>query len=358
MRNNKELKGEIERHDQAKLTGMELTNVDPTSAAKRDHSVEHALPKYARAIPGVVVFAEQQSIGGPQGALAGSEWGEDHGLQRSLVGALLGALNYARSYGGKFMSHPLKAFYKAHRAAVDEAIVQLGQAETDEMVPNFAVLAITPVLPALAQVYTTAARKKLKVSDDAQLEEQKKQLDPNNAPVVTLAGRLKRGDEDNDAKQNDYLRDLSMLNTAKEAQGSGAGIFVIGDAHRKKLERTLKAAGMEVSNDEAWLNHQKELNIDAAQGLSAGQREGVDRVISSAKDNIAKTNLENNARRFEVGHSFKLPQLPHSYRWESDGADASANTRRFTVNTDAKPFNLYIVLKRAPARRHFVMKLG
>ena len=71
-------------------------------------------------------------------------------------------------------------------------------------------------------------------------------------------------------------------------------IFVIGDAHRTKLERTLKAAGMEVSNDVAWLNRQKELNTDAAQGLSARQREGVDRVISSAKDGIAKTNLENN----------------------------------------------------------------
>jgi hypothetical protein len=268
-RNDAGLKKSVKAADEAmgqKLggTGNDGIHADNISAKHEDHSAEHALPKYARSTADVYAMAAQQRAQkGPWWMAAGTEM---TGMKAPLVRSLGPALKYAKSYSTKWSSHPLKTFYKKNKAKVDALIVVMETVQ--ESMPDFATY--EDLLKQLSTAYTKAARAKLGVSKDSKLEKATGALDMEPRPKK-VTDRLYAGflDADNhdQAQENDKLRDLSMLKTAKKAKKGGTRLFVIGDSHRKRQARSLKSAGIEVQNNSVFVDQEKDRNAAAQQAV-------------------------------------------------------------------------------------------
>ena len=217
------------------------------------HEAEEALPKYARILPDVVELARQQGDGGPHQVVAGTQWPDAYSLAEALTKGLLDALIYVRSFQTKFRGHPLKDFYGANSTAVDNSILALMDAEVENRVPDFSTLEIKDDLGSLQTAYETAAKSELGVSKAEKLKTFKGKLDLVGEMNVSLTP---------EAKELDYLRDLSMFNTIKASKKKGDLLFVIGDAHRQKLQPLL--TDMDAMRDKDFLEKEKRKNKAAS----------------------------------------------------------------------------------------------
>ncbi|AFZ01392.1 DUF4157 domain-containing protein [Calothrix sp. PCC 6303] len=253
LEKSEELQGVVQESNKKSLEKKGLV----AGADEPTHEAEHALPKYARAVADVIELVKKQEKGekiSETSVVAGSDLGEEYSLVKALLSSLLHALIYSKSYSGKFFSHPLKQFYNENQAAVDEAIETLKASEQGKKVPDFSKLKITNTLDSLTTAYETAAKSKVGLTTQKKIDNFKAQLNTVKEPKVTLTNR---------AKEDDYLRDASMLETIKKAKSSGDRLFVIGDAHRYKLQPLIEGLGLEVMPDTDFVAQQKDLDTYA-----------------------------------------------------------------------------------------------
>jgi hypothetical protein len=236
--------------DKARIEKLELGERE---AKGRTHEAEDALPKYARTLPDVIELARQQRDGGPHQVVAGTLWPDGYSLAKALTKGLLDALMYARSFGTKFWGHSLKAFYSEYESKVDNSISVLKDAEAENKVPDFSALEIKDDLGSLQTAYETEAKSELGVSKAEKLKAFKGKLDVVGEMNVALTP---------EAKELDYLRDLSMFNTIKASKKKGDLLFVIGDAHRQKLQPLL--TDMDAMRDKDFLEKEKRKNKAAS----------------------------------------------------------------------------------------------
>ena len=324
--NSPALRARIAAGEAAMHTRMGLAQ----SADEPTHDAEHALAKYARVMPDVQELIARQGRGGADANVggvsvsAGAALADSYSLAKALLGGLLSALVYAQSYGGKFFGHRLKTFYRENRAAVDAAIVQLSAdlgAHPSPLVTDFAALAVTPRLPALAAAYESLAQDKLGMTRLATREAFKQSLGPG-APKVALTDA---------AEELDFLRDKSMLDTIKRAARAGDRLFVIGDAHRHKLQPLLNAEGIVAMRDDAFIDQQKQLNRDAGGGVTADARA---QLIATA------SRINPKPRPTAIGSTFTL-QTPPGCQWVVAGATAADAAGSYTVT--ARSVNLKLI---------------
>lgn len=226
------------------------------------HEAEHALPKYARIVADVAGIATAQTTVKKEFAkcsvVPGRVMDEEYSVVKSLVEGFLTALLYAQSYKDKFFGHELKAFYKANAATIDATITAMQQKPNE--VPDLS--AIAGALGDMTTAYKTAALKKLGLNKEG--------------AVTAFKNKLVKGVDDqaetNEAKELDYLRDASMLDTIKQAKGAGDKLFIIGDAHRRKLQTEVEGLGIKSMRDTAYVEEQQKLNADTGRGITQGDR--------------------------------------------------------------------------------------
>ncbi len=310
----------------ASATAMHTSMGLAQSADEPTHDAEHALAKYARVLPDVQELIDRQNaldeVGGVS-VVAGAALIEPYSLAKALLNGLLNALVYAQSYGEKFFGHRLKRFYKDHRAAVDAAIVQLSgdlSAQPHPLVTDFSALAVTPQLDDLAAAYEALAKDKLGMTNPARLDAFKQSLQPN-APNVTLTDA---------AKELDFLRDKSMFDTIKRAARAGDRLFVIGDAHRHKLQPLLDAEGIVAMPDGEFVDQQKQLNRDAGGGVTADAREAL---------NTRAGKINPKPRPVAIGATFSL-DTPPDCQWDVTGATATGAAGTYTVTASTVTLTL------------------
>jgi hypothetical protein len=317
-----ELSDHVEAEATDRLTQKGIAVAD--GEEDQTHEAEHALPKYARTLPDVKQMADLQQAGGPgavvgdKSVVAGAALGAEYSLAKSLLKALATSLLYAKSYGEKFWGHSLKAFYNANRAAVDAGIVAMNAAVGTSTVPDFAALAITGQLDALTTAYETAAKAKVGLKSAKDIKNFKKKLNLVDEPDVAMTAR---------SKENDYLRDASMIKTIKDAKGAGDKLFVIGDAHRHKLEPLVRAEGLPVMRDTDWVADQKRLNGDAAAQVMPADRSTLATSKEKAKGFMARPSPR------IIGDTFMLPavdDMPHC-AWVVEAADPTGTPNQYTV---------------------------
>ncbi|BAZ41857.1 hypothetical protein NIES4101_78250 [Calothrix sp. NIES-4101] len=328
LEKSEELQGLVEESNKKSLEKKGLV----AGADEPTHEAEHALPKYARAVADVIELVKKQETGeaiSGTSVVAGGDLGEEYSLVKALLSSLLHALIYSKSYSGKFFSHPLKQFYNENQAAVDEAIEALKASEQDKKVPDFSKLKITNTLDSLTTAYETAAKSKVGLTTQKKIDNFKAQLNTENEPKVALGNR---------AKEDDYLRDASMLETIKKAKSSGDRLFVIGDAHRHKLQPLIEGLGLEVMPDEDFVAQQKDLDTYAksnGKSYSDGDPKLVGKWIRSIQEAWTPDGLRASGWGRESESAEEWKKNKHNY----DGGDAGLtedDTTSYTVEGEVE----------------------
>lgn len=299
----------------------------PAEDAAITHAAELAAPKYARVLPDVQDLSAAQAAAQPFDKLAvtaGTPLPAGYSLAKALLREFESSLVYAKSYGGKWTRHPLKLFYKAHAAAVDAAIDALNAAVAANRYPDFSALRITAQLEPLTQTYESAARAKVGLKKKSQRDAFKAQLNLKDEPKVASSDR---------AKENDYLRDASMLAMVKEAQQGGDSLFVMGDAHRRKLQPLFQGLGLPVAEDKVFLDQQRDLDAAADAGPGAAalvSLKSLRKMAADIKDKIPQLK--------HVGDTLKLGKyaVMDNCTWEivSDCEEGAEGGSYVTTGTD------------------------
>ena len=122
-----------------------------------------------------------------------------------------------------------------------------------------------------------------------------------------------------------------MLDTIKRAARAGDRLFVIGDAHRHKLQPLLNAEGIVAMRDDAFIDQQKQLNRDAGGGVTADARA---QLIATA------SRINPKPRPTAIGSTFTL-QTPPGCQWVVAGATAADAAGSYTVT--ARSVNLKLI---------------
>ncbi|MSP63427.1 MAG: DUF4157 domain-containing protein [Myxococcales bacterium] len=284
--------------------GLSVGVGDPT------HDAEHALPKYARILADAIELVKRQhqngkDVGGKSSAV-GADLTAGYSLPKALIDGTLAALVYAQSYGEKRMPHRVKKAYQDNKAAIDTSVNVLSKhkegAASKHSVPNFNAMGLTvPVLTALHAAYRKVAQEKVGLDSEDKREGWKKKLNLKDEGEVALT---------KEAKEDDYLRDKSMLDTITKAISAGDRLFVIGDAHRKKLDELIKKAGARPMNDEEFLKSQQELDLHAAGGASYSHLEQARKKVDQ---NLRKPMVPPKAK---VGEKFNVTRV-NGCTWEA-----------------------------------------
>ncbi|MFO0749303.1 MAG: DUF4157 domain-containing protein [Myxococcota bacterium] len=314
------LKGEDKkRHDK-----IGVGEVGPNEPA---HAAEHALPKYTRVIPDAKALAQKQ-LGIDQKTIGeikaddvkkGAPMGDAYSLSKALLESLLSAFIYARSYGGKFFSHELKAFYDDNQAAADKWIAALEVAIPEKKVPDFNELSID-VLDLMHTAYRTAAQKKVGLATAKAVEDFKGKLALRGEKDVAITA---------ESKEDDYLRDKSMFDTIKAAKSAGDQLFIVGDAHRAKLQPLIEGLGLPAMTDTDFLDGQKKLDADAKAGVTTAERGAQADLKARAQGFGAKPMPQ------RVGDKFKLEtkDIPDCQWVIKSGCEATGKPGEYVVTS-------------------------
>jgi hypothetical protein len=243
-KNNEDFKNHIESEENKWANDKKI---DRELIGDRDHYVEHAVPKYARVIPDFINAIEKK------------------GNIEKYKQYTLDALIYAKAYEGKWSSrNTITAFYKNNAQTVSTAIKELKKDNPDYVSLD------KNMLNSLKTTFTTYAKKKLGVDklnfneldDDKNTSHKKERGIINdfkyNEPRAPK-GLRKQADTD-EGQNNDYLRDLSMLETMKKSKSSRDLLFVIGEAHRLKQKNELDKREFSNFRDNDFIEKEKKKN--------------------------------------------------------------------------------------------------
>jgi hypothetical protein len=253
LNNNEDLRKHV---DDSRSGGLEKRGLEE-SEEEPSHDAEDAFPKYARTLADVIELVDKQRSNEEVSGVslnAGTNLGAEYSLVKALLSGFKSSLIYCKSYSSKFFSHDLKTFYRTNNGAVDTAITMLQSNMESNTVPDFTAMDITAVLNDLTTVYEKLGKKEVGLDKLGKLKSFKETLDTKDESKVAIGDR---------AKENDYLRDASMIKTIREAKGSGDRLFVIGDAHRQKLALLIKKEGLDVKKDKEFVEEQLIEDIQA-----------------------------------------------------------------------------------------------
>lgn len=309
-RGNEELKAQTENIDGARPEHGDLVEHDD----HRDHSAEHAEARYARALAEIEEIAAAQTQGRSYNGVvdeAGDSLGEKYTSKRALVHELLPALLYVDAFDAKPENSPLKKFQARHAGDLTASIEVIREAVRANQMVSFARMPITPFLGELREAYTTQVRSMIGLGKLGGIGRFKDRLDLDGELNVTNSKH---------AKELDYVRDKSMLRMIQEASEQGDRVFVIGDAHRKKLMPLIKGLGLPAMSDQDFIEQQRVAD-DPLRGVSAREREQVNERIAMFA-NPSKNPFQL-AGSTSIGKTFsiKRPHWEPDYRWEVQGAD-------------------------------------
>ena len=185
-----------------------------------------------------------------------------YSMEGAALAGLLPALLYARSYRGKFFAHPLTNFDIGYANDLDAAIVALQAHGPDVAEVN----KWAPWLNKLRQAYSEAALEKVGLGDSrfgrpgGKLSEWKASLRGVGVTTGKKDDKEAQVTLDPASQEADYLRDKSMFQTIKESKKSGDVLFVIGEAHRRKLSKKLSDA--HIANYQQWEFIDKEVDLN------------------------------------------------------------------------------------------------
>ncbi len=210
---------------------------------KGEHSAEDAVPKYARVMPDMNALIQNQLINTVPKDLnvkpidvpylePGKKFDTDYSLAHTLHLAFLEAMIYLTSYKGSNTKDPLDQFYQKHSEQIENSIIIMQK--TDDTIPDYQTLPITKHMKDLISAFAKAAKNELG-EQPKDIKRFKAKLDTTDESVVSITKK---------AKKQDYLRDLSMYKKILEANGKDL-LFIIGEAHRRKLAPLLAADKIE-----------------------------------------------------------------------------------------------------------------
>ncbi|CAN1209967.1 hypothetical protein TUMEXPCC7403_07055 [Tumidithrix helvetica PCC 7403] len=310
-------------------TGKDISDDD--LGDEPSHDAEHALPVYARSIADVIALVKGQKKGEDVKGMkvsAGTELEGGYSLFKALLSRMRAALIYCKSYGNKSLSmHLLKQFYNNNSKAVDDAILRLSMDDKVTM-PDFEKLGITAeLMETLATAFETAAKQKLKLTTKYDLDQFKESLDRRAEPSVAITDR---------AKEDDYLRDASMLEMIKEAKASGDRLFTIGDAHRIKLQGHIQGLGLEAKLDTKFIQEQVKKDIEALMTKEKDKNTGaeIETVIIPTEAQIATivNDIASTLKLYPGRKDNPKPRQEHAFSQSLTDGEIANKLKKFGIS--------------------------